>query len=141
MFGVRKTKRFDYLKQTPKNGKDRQVFVNDILFSVLSKRLSDNGEYVFSRKGEPLSYRAIQNAYDTALKRCGLYPKFSGTHFLRHSMATLTRMVTGSLEATQSVAGHHDQKLVQHYASIDNTANQSAQVVVQNFLNKEQFLN
>ena len=41
-------------------------------------------------------------------------------------MATITRRVTGSLEATQAVTGHKDQKLVQHYASLPALAQVNA---------------
>lgn len=40
------------------------------------------------------------------LKACGLAPKFGSTHMMRHSMAAITRNVTGSLDFTQAVTGH-----------------------------------
>jgi hypothetical protein len=46
-------------------------------------------------------------------------------------MATLTRKVTGSLEATQAVTGHKDQKLVQHYATLPETAQKNAVISVE----------
>ncbi len=51
---------------------------------------------------------------------------------MRHSMATITRMVTGSLDATQAVTGHRDQKLVQHYATLPTTAQTTAAQNVEN---------
>ena len=79
-------------------------------------------------------YRIIQYEYNKALKRCGLYGTYSSTHIMRHSMATVTRHVTGSLEATQAVTGHKDQKQVQHYASMPSTAQKDAVTRVGEFM-------
>jgi len=49
-------------------------------------------------------------------------------------MATITRQATGSLEATQAVTGHKDQKLVQHYAALDMSLNKNALEKVSEFL-------
>ena len=51
-------------------------------------------------------------------------------------MATITRMVTGSLEATQAVTGHKDQKLVQHYASLPTTVQTTALKNVESYMNQ-----
>ena len=60
----------------------------------------------------------IQYQYNNALKRAGLFPKFSSTHIMRHSMGTITRMVTGSMDSAQAVTGHKDIKMAQHYSSM-----------------------
>lgn len=136
-------KKFDLLKPVPKNGEKRPVYINDLLFQALLRRMNNNlnkSSYVFSLDGNPLNYRQIQHHYDSALKRCGLSDRFSGTHILRHSMATLTRKVTGSLEATQAITGHKDQRLVQHYASMNQDANREAQIQIQNFLESKNFM-
>lgn len=52
-------------------------------------------------------------------------------------MATITRHVTGSLEATQAVTGHKDQKLVQHYASMPSMAQQDAVNMVEKFMSPQ----
>jgi len=140
----KRTKKFDYLKPEPKNGEIRQVFMNDHLSLALKRQMSrslEKSTYVFNIDGGPLSYRQIQHNYDKALKACGLGDRFSGTHILRHSMATLTRLVTGSLEATQAVTGHKDQRLVEHYGSLDHSANIKAQLQIQNHFEEENFFN
>ncbi len=132
-----KNKAFEELKSLPKNGELRTVYLNDSVFEVLKSRLESNDpncSFVFNIYGRPLKYREIQHQYNKALKQCGLYPRFSGTHFMRHSMATITRQVTKSLELTQSITGHRDQKLVQHYAYMDSDNNKLAQNKVENFL-------
>ena len=132
-----KDKMFQELKALPKNGKLRAVYLNDSVVEVLKARLGEfnpNCAFVFNIDGRPLKYREIQHHYNKALEKCGLHPEFSGTHFMRHSMATITRKVTKSLELTQSITGHRDQKLVQHYAYMDSDNNKLAQNKVENFL-------
>ncbi len=53
---------------------------------------------------------------------------------MRHSMATITRRVTGSLEATQAVTEHKDQKLVQHYATLPSRTQEEAVKNVESFM-------
>ena len=130
-------KNFVELRSVPKNGDIRYVFMNDNLFEVLTRRmelLSEGSQYVFHIDGQPLSYRSIQYNYNKALKKCGLYPEFSSTHFMRHSMGTITRMVTGNLDAAQAVTGHKDIRMVQHYANLPSEANKKAVNQVGDFL-------
>ena len=107
-----------------------------MLFKSLKKQIGDRKSgYVFTDdKGPPLSYREIQYNYACALKDAGLFGEFSGTHFVRHSMATITRLATGSLEATQAVTGHKNQRLVQHYAALDTSLNKEAILKVERFM-------
>ena len=105
----KRTKKFDYLKPQPKNGEVRLVHINDELFQSLIRRMNDpanTSPYVFALENKPLNYRSIQYYYGVALKEAGLSYRFGGTHFLRHSMATVTRQATGSLELTQAITGH-----------------------------------
>ncbi len=51
-------------------------------------------------------------------------------------MATITREVTGSLEATQAVTGHKDQRMAQHYASLSSSVQKKAVEDVEVFLKK-----
>ncbi len=124
---ARTSKAFDYLKDVPKNGEERFIFLNDKLFEILSRRIaSAKSGYVFHENGLPLTYRVIQYQYNHALKKAGLYPRFSSTHIMRHSMGTITRRVTGSLDAAQAVTGHKDIKMAQHYASMPTDTNKKA---------------
>lgn len=138
----KKTKKFDHLKSTPKNGEVREVHLSQELRKILQKRISNdrtNSTFVFHDAGQPLTYRQIQYNYDWALEKAGLSKRFSGTHILRHSMATLTRQVTGSLDSAQAVTGHKDSRLVQHYAYLDRDENKRAIQAVEEFMNQESF--
>ena len=109
------------------------IGLESLLSEVFKRRLNEmptGCNYVFHKDGGPLSYRQVQAAYNRALINAGL-GEFSSTHIMRHSMATLTRKVTGSLEATQAVTGHKDQKLVQHYATLPENAQKNAVMSVE----------
>jgi len=130
-------KKFVELKPYTKNGDVRYGYINDTLLEIFNKRLEQKfrgSNYVFHIDGEPLSYRSIQHHYNKALKKLGLYDKYSSTHIMRHSMATITRRVTGSLDCTQAITGHKDQKLVQHYADLPSNVQVEAQTAVESFL-------
>lgn len=131
----RKSKEFLGLKLT-KNGEARFCHINERMFEILEKRskLSKNSPFVFTFEDQPLKYRQIQYRYNKALKSAKLYPDFSATHIMRHSMATITRKVTGSLQATQAVTGHKDQRLVEHYASLPSNAQIEAVQQVESYL-------
>lgn len=112
-----KDKRFLELKDLPKNEVERYCYfpkvVRDILAFRIERALPFGGhKFLFHNNEKPLSYREIQYQYNKALKRAELANRVSSTHFLRHSMANITRRVTGSLDATQAVTGHRDQKIV-----------------------------
>lgn len=133
-----KAKRFLELKSKPKNGQVRYCFINDLMFEIFEKHLKvqiKSCSYLFHDNGQPLGYRKIQHAYNKALKKCGLYGKYGSTHIMRHSMATITRRVTGSLDATQAVTGHKDQRMVQHYATLPSIAQEQAVRSVEAFMN------
>lgn len=132
-------KRFVELKPYTKNGDVRYAHINDTLFEIFERRFknkSPDSNYVFHIEGALLSYRSIQHYYNKALRKVGLYGKYSSTHIMRHSMATITRRVTGSLESTQAITGHKDQKLVQHYADLPSHIQIDAQIAVEAFLIK-----
>lgn len=132
-----KKKRFQELKPHTKNGGVRYCHLNDILYEIFERKLKEvpkGCSYVFHEDGQPLLYRKIQHQYNMALKRSGIDHKYSSTHIMRHSMATITRRVTGSLDATQAVTGHKDQRLVQHYASLPCNAQIEAVKSVELFM-------
>ena len=133
---ARSTKKFDYLKSMPKNGKIRFVSMNDRLFEILQRSIGKRTSgFVFrDEQGEPLVYRRIQYQFNHALKKAGLFPEYSATHIMRHSMGTITRKVTGSLDAAQAVTGHKDINMVQHYAAMPSEANRKAVNDVERFM-------
>lgn len=133
----KKTKQFSYLKKLPKNGEEKVLYLSDELLEVLKARIEtdkSNSPYVFHDGGLPLNYRRIQYNYEWALDKVGLGEKFSGTHFLRHSMATLVRSVTGSLDSVQALTGHKDNKLVQHYAGLQIDESKKAIIAVGKYM-------
>ena len=97
-----------------------------------------NCPLVFNLNGKPLNYRMIQYHYEKALKEAGLYSKYSGTHIMRYSMATITREVTGSLDHTQAITGHKDNRMVQKYAALSNKFQFDALKQVSTFMGFQQ---
>jgi len=130
-------KKFSHLKTLPKNGEVRECGLNETLNDIFERRLKElpaNCNFVFNIDGKPVGYRQVQYHYNMGLQKCGLDHRFSSTHIMRHSMATLTRLVTGSLESTQAVTGHKDQRMAQHYASISSNVQKDAINQVEAFL-------
>ncbi len=137
----RSTRKFVELKSCPKNGEVRTCFMTARIREIIERRMNDSSSdcgYVFQIDGEPVSYRTVQHHYNHALKKCGLLGKYSATHFMRHTMATITRYVTGSLESVQAVTGHKDQRLVQHYAALSTEVQRNALEQVEDFLIKKE---
>lgn len=117
-------KEFVELKTNPKSGEIRYCELTQDLKEVIQRRLlvkSPNSDYVFQIEGQPLKYRSIQHAYDSALKKVGLYGKTSGTHMVRHFTATITRLVCGNLDSVQAVTLIKTQKLLAHYGSLSSS--------------------
>ncbi len=121
-------KSFQYIKDCPKNGEDRNVFMTSRLFAILKRRFEERKaskvedmrtgnkvscDFVFHLDGQPLNYRTIHYRYNKALRNAGLGHKFSSTHILRHSMANLVRERMG-IEHAQAVGGWKTRELVEH---------------------------
>ena len=139
----RTNKKFLQLKAYTKNTETKTVHMTPTLEVVLKSQLSqaNQSDFVFTKNNNPLDYREIQYHYDKALKRAGLADKFSGTHLLRHSMATLTRNVVGTIDAVQAVTGHKDWKLAQHYGALGEDQNKKALNAVETELIQRGFFN
>jgi site-specific recombinase XerD len=120
-------KKFDYLKEYPKNGEVSYVSMNRKIREIMQRRVPEavNG-FIFHANDEPLSYRKIQYAYNKALEKAGLYGKYTSTHIMRHSMGTITRRVTGSLDMAQAVTRHKDIQVAEQYADMPTEANKKA---------------
>ncbi len=132
-----KSKEFDYLKDTPKNGEISYASMNNTLREIMERRLPEaqNG-FVFHQDGKPLRYRQIQYQYNRALKKAGLSDKYSSTHIMRHSMGTITRRVTGSVDMAQAVTRHKDVRVAQQYAAMPTEANRKAVNDVNTYLDQ-----
>lgn len=123
------------IKPTTKTGETRFVSINDSMLEIINHRISEseNG-LLFHRKGKILRYNAISRNYNKALEAAGL--PYSGTHILRHSMATTTRKLKG-LEHAQAVTGHKSQRMLEHYAENDSiNLNKESVLSVEKFIEK-----
>mgnify|MGYP001597944868 CR=1 FL=1 len=129
------TKKFEYLKEIPKNGEISYASMNKKLEEIIRRRLplAANG-FLFHLDGKPMSYRQIQYQYNLALERAGLSKQYSSTHIMRHSMGTITRKVTGSVDMAQAVTRHKDIQVAQQYASLPTEANRKAVNDVNSYL-------
>ena len=114
-----KSKQFVHLKPYPKNGHIRYCHIGNLLMEVIKRRLAEKMKgckFLFHIDGQPLKYRQIQHSYVKAQKQAGVSQR--GTHILRHGMATLTRQLTRSLDASMAMTGHRDVKMADHYSEI-----------------------
>lgn len=106
-----------------KTGEPRKVFVTTQAIDVLKNLRDRTGRSVgliFSDNGfQPLHFRSIQYAYDSAFKRVGL--PWRGTHILRHSFATDFLEKTRNPQALQAQLGHKSSQQTEHYAKITST--------------------
>ncbi|MCP4912361.1 MAG: tyrosine-type recombinase/integrase [Oligoflexia bacterium] len=139
-------KRFVRLKEIPKNGDERIVFINKRMKEILLKRKENCSEtlsefvrestgerlnFVFENDGQPVSYRMIQYQYNKALKKAGLYSKFKSTHILRKAMANIVRQEMG-LDAAQAAGGWKSREVVEKtYTDAPNSLNKEAVELVE----------
>ena len=133
-------KKFLELKSLPKNGECRQLSLNDSLFEIVQRRVEiakrDGSMFLFHIDGIPLSYRQVQYQYNRGLKMAGLYPRFSSTHFSRHTGGTIARLATGSLDSAQAVGGWKDRDIAQHYCRLDSSIQGDAVKKMEEYLNE-----
>ena len=109
------------LNPHPKNKEPRPVYLTDELVEILHRRNAQRKagcNFVFHVEGEPLNYCTIQVNYRGAQRKAQL--PYTGTHILRHGMATLARKVGGGLDAVIAMTGHKDIKLADHYSKLTN---------------------
>lgn len=126
------TQKFLKLNDVPKNGEPRLVHIHDEIKDIITRRLKEKAEgcnYLFHVDGKPLKYTTIKSTYNRACKKAGL--SVTGTHFLRHSMATFAREFGGAgLESVVAMTGHKDFKLADHYSQIPKEAQKNASLNV-----------
>jgi integrase len=114
-------KTFLELKAFPKNKEPRPVYITDEILEILKRKKKfqiKGNNFVFHVEGSPLNYGTIQINYREA-QRKGKLP-YSGTHILRHGMATLARKIGGGLDAVIAMTGHKDIKLADHFSKLTN---------------------
>jgi integrase len=113
------SKLFQQLNPYPKNKKHRVIHFTDEIEGILKRRKKEklkDSDFVFHFLGAPLNYCTIQSNYRSAQRKSKV--SVTGTHNLRHGMATFTRRVDGSLDGVMAMTGHQDYKLADHYSSI-----------------------
>ena len=132
------SKTFEYLKPFPKNREPRRVFVHSAINEIIQRRLKlchPGCNYLFHVEGKPLNYCTIQSNYRMAQVKTGI--PYTGTHCLRHGMATLARKVGGmGLDSVIAMTGHKDLKLADHYSKIDSEVQKSTSLNILNHINK-----
>lgn len=135
------SKMFEYLKAYPKNREPRRVYIHSALREIIERRLKlrhPGCDYLFHVEGKPLNYCTIQTNYRRAQIRTGI--PYTGTHCLRHGMATLARRVGGmGLDSAVAMTGHKDLKLADHYSKIDGEVQKETSLKVLEHIQKLQF--
>lgn len=106
-------------KKGTKTGHDAVFKMTDLAEAELRKLMEmrpKGCKYFFQRKGRPLRYGLILEEFNRALREAGL--PYSGTHVIRHTMATITRKNAG-LDATQAILRHTTARMSEEYARLD----------------------
>ena len=133
------TKTFIRLNPFPKTKEVREVYITDEILNIISRRIkmkSEASDFLFQVEGRPLNYGTIQINYRAAQRKTGI--KYTGTHNLRHGMATLARKIGGSLDAVMAMTGHKDIKLAAHYSSIDSDYQKDISIKIMDYIGNYQ---
>lgn len=128
-------KTFVELKPFPKNTEIREVYLHDEIMKVIQNRLKlrhPDSDYLFHVEGKPLNYATIQINYRGALRKSGL--PYTGTHILRHGMATLARKIGGGLDSVMAMTGHKTTKLADLYSKIPHEAQREVSLKIEQHL-------
>ncbi len=132
------SKVFEYLKPYPKNKETRRVHIHAELRQIIDRRLKARKpgcKFLFHIDGRPLNYCTIQSNYRMAQVKTGI--PYTGTHCLRHGMATLARRVGGmGLDSAIAMTGHKDLKLADHYSKIEGEVQRETSLKVLDHIQK-----
>lgn len=107
------------LKRGTKTGADAKMPINELIEIELKKLQANRPrgcKYLFHHKGKPLRYAMILKEFNRALSEANL--PYSGTHVIRHTMATITRKSMG-LDAAQAILRHTTARMSEEYAKLD----------------------
>lgn len=107
------------LKKGTKTGADAKMPITETIeieFKKLQKLRPKGCKYFFHHKGKLLRYDMILKEFNHALKAAGL--PYSGTHVIRHTMATIARKNMG-LDAAQAILRHTSARMSEEYARLD----------------------
>ena len=117
------------LKKTTKTEDEAELAMTaeaEIIFKKLDALRPKGCKHFFHVNGELPRYRPIYDAYIKALKDAGIN-EVTGTHFIRHSAATISRK-HGGIDASQALLRHKSSAMSEHYAKLD--INEKASEVV-----------
>jgi integrase len=119
-----------YIVKT-KSGKNREVPVNEELFSLLyDMKTTSKSEYVFTNPDTMQPFKSIRHSFENACRRAGIIRlRF---HDLRHTFATRLVRKGVDVETLRSLLGHFSITVTERY--IHTAAEQKRQAV--NLLNK-----
>lgn len=117
------------LKKTTKTEDEAELKMTEeaeFIFRSLEATRPKGCKHFFHDNGELPRYRPIFDAYNKALKDAGI-TEVTGTHFIRHSAATISRK-HGGIDASQALLRHKSSAMSEHYAKLD--INEKASEVV-----------
>lgn len=118
------------LKKTTKTEDEAELRMTEeieMIFQDLESERPSQCRFFFHRNGKMPGYRPIVDAYNKALKDAGI-KSISGTHFIRHSAATISRKF-GGIDAAQALLRHKSSAMSEHYAKLD-VKEKSSEVVI-----------
>lgn len=98
------------------NRKTMTPLMREILLEMKNER-PPGCTYFFHHKGRPFRHAMILKEINEALIKAN-FKEYSGTHILRHSMATFTRKESG-LDIAQAMLGHTSARQTEGYAKLD----------------------
>lgn len=107
------------IKKGTKTGMDAKMPITpeiEIELRKLQENRPKGCKYLFHHKGKLLRYDMILKEFNRALKEADL--PYSGTHVIRHTMATITRKNLG-LDAAQAILRHTTARMSEEYARLD----------------------
>lgn len=110
---------------TPKNGRSREVPLNDRALGALNDHLHRRGELVFCQDdGSMLTKNMCRRPLDRLRQGAGLMEL--GWHDLRHSFASHLVMRGVSLKAVQELLGHATIEMTMRYAHLSPNVTRDA---------------
>lgn len=118
------------LKRETKTEDEAELRMTDtaeLILRELEKKRPSGCRFIFNLDGKMLRYRPLYEAYKKALLDSGI-TGISGTHFIRHSAATISRKF-GGIDAAQALLRHKSSKMAEHYARLD-VGEKSSEVVI-----------
>jgi integrase len=115
---------------TPKNGRNREVPLNDEITMALKAHRHLRGRFVFCQEdGEPLTVEAMQWNLHRICRKAGL--REFGWHTLRHSFASHLAMRGVPLKAIQELMGHSTIEMTNRYAHLSPDVKKDAVQLLQ----------